>query len=218
MLGIHECGRAARALHFGNHLQGERRLAGRFWSEHLNHTTAWQPADAECDVQSERTGGHSFDIPNGRCIAETHDRAFAELLLDLYECGSQCLLAILFHACAVRVNFRSANYLTSPAHPEAQKRAERSFLREIFRATQCSKNRTTVYRVLRHPPHSPIDAKQRAMSVQFSFAACRYSIRPASAHSPGNPYASPRSRPHAPQTGKPPGARRLPSRPPHKPR
>src|SRR5665213_57708 len=132
MLGIDERGSAAGALHLGDDAQSERGLTGSLRSEHFHHPTARQATDAQCDVQSQRTGGHGFDIPDGWCIAQSHDRALTKLLLDLSECGSECLLAILIHACAVRVNFRSANYLTSLAYRDAQKCRKHSFLRKIF--------------------------------------------------------------------------------------
>ena len=42
--------------------------------------------------------GHRLDVVGRRGIAEAHDRAFAELLLDLAQRGGQCLLAVLVHA------------------------------------------------------------------------------------------------------------------------
>src|SRR5580658_5564821 len=132
MLGVDERRGAAGALHLSDDLQGERGLAGRFRSEHFDHTTARQAADAKRDVQSQRSGGHGLHVPDGRRIAQTHHRSLAKLLLDLSECGVECLLAILFHACGVRVNFRSANYLTSAVRSEPHKHGNRSFLREVF--------------------------------------------------------------------------------------
>ena len=98
VLGIDERRRAAAALHFGDHLQRQRGLARGFRAVDLDHAAARQAADAERDIQSERAGGHRFDVIGRRGIAQPHDRALAELLLDLAECGGERLLAILVHA------------------------------------------------------------------------------------------------------------------------
>ena len=85
------------ALHLRDHLQGQRGLAGRLRTVDLDDAAARQAADAERDVEAQRAGGHGFDVLAGGGIAEAHDRALAELLLDLAERGGERLLAVVFH-------------------------------------------------------------------------------------------------------------------------
>ena len=86
MLGVDEGRQAALALGLGDHVVAERRLARGLGAEHLDHAAAGQPADAEGEVERQRTGRDDVDV-DGRRIAHLHDRALAELLLDLaYRC------------------------------------------------------------------------------------------------------------------------------------
>jgi hypothetical protein len=91
VLGIDERADAADLLHLGRHLQRERGLAGRFRAVDLDHATARQAADAQRDVQAQRAGGHDLDVLDHLACAQAHDRALAELLLDLGQGGLQGL-------------------------------------------------------------------------------------------------------------------------------
>src|SRR5207247_1118161 len=71
----------------------EPRLARRAGAEDLDDAAARQPADAECEVERERAGGDRADR-DLRLVAHAHDRALAEVPLDLPEGDVQCLLAI----------------------------------------------------------------------------------------------------------------------------
>ena len=53
VLGVDEGGHPARALHFGNDLQGERRLARGLRTKDFGHATARQTSYAERDVESQ---------------------------------------------------------------------------------------------------------------------------------------------------------------------
>src|SRR5262249_5025687 len=52
----------------------------------------------ERDVQAERARRDRLDVVARAGVAEPHDRALAELFLDLSERGGERLLAILFHS------------------------------------------------------------------------------------------------------------------------
>jgi hypothetical protein len=57
----------------------------------LDHPAARQAADAEGDVEAERSGRDDLDVVDDLALAEPHDRALAVLLLDLRESGLQGL-------------------------------------------------------------------------------------------------------------------------------
>jgi hypothetical protein len=73
----------------------EGRLPGRLRSEDLHDAPTWQAADAEREVEGERPGRHGArrDLA---VVVHPHDRAFAELALDLTEGDVEGLLAIHF--------------------------------------------------------------------------------------------------------------------------
>jgi len=52
----------------------------------LDDATAGQPTDAERHVEREGAGRNRLDV-HVQVLAHAHDRALAELLLDLAECG-----------------------------------------------------------------------------------------------------------------------------------
>ena len=83
VLGIDERRHAAELLRFGNHLQRQRRLARRLGPEDLDDAAARHAADAERVVDADGAGRNRVDRLNGALLAEAHDRALAELLLDL---------------------------------------------------------------------------------------------------------------------------------------
>ena len=83
VLRVDERRHAAELLRFGDHLQRQRRLAGRFRAEDLDDAAARDAADAERVVDADGAGGDRVDRLNGALLAEPHDRALAELLLDL---------------------------------------------------------------------------------------------------------------------------------------
>src|SRR5262249_32282220 len=57
-------------------------LAARLRAEDLDDPAARQAAPAQGDVQAQRPAGDALDVQD-RALAQLHDRAFAELLLDL---------------------------------------------------------------------------------------------------------------------------------------
>ena len=82
MLGVDEGREAAGFLRLGDDLEGERRLARGFRAEDLDDAAARDAADAEGGIDRERTGRDDGDGHLGP-LAEPHDRALAELALDL---------------------------------------------------------------------------------------------------------------------------------------
>ena len=91
VLGIDEGAGAGLALHLGDDLQRERGLARGFRAVDLDHAAARQAADAQGDVQAQRAGGDHLDVLELLAFAQPHDRALAELLLDLGQGGLQGL-------------------------------------------------------------------------------------------------------------------------------
>ena len=94
VLGVDERGHAAAALGLGDHVQGERRLARGLRAVDLDHAAARHPADAERGVERQRAGGDGGDV-DLLPAAEPHDRALAELLVDLGEGGLDRLAPLL---------------------------------------------------------------------------------------------------------------------------
>jgi hypothetical protein len=82
MLGIHECSHAAGFLRLGDYLQRDRRFAGRFRPEDLNHAAAGKAAHAERGVKRNRAGRNHRNRDN-LSRPQPHDGAFAKLLFDL---------------------------------------------------------------------------------------------------------------------------------------
>src|SRR5262249_1545548 len=84
---------AAAPLSLGHHVVDECRLPGRFGPEDLDDAPARQSADAEGHVEGERPRRDRSDR-DLRPVAHPHDRALAELTLDLAERDIECFLAL----------------------------------------------------------------------------------------------------------------------------
>src|SRR5215217_9326173 len=82
MLGIDVGGNATDLLRLGNDVEGERRLPGRLGTVDLGDPAARQSADPEREVEGDTPGRDGFDLQRVG-IAHLHDRALAELALDL---------------------------------------------------------------------------------------------------------------------------------------
>jgi hypothetical protein len=82
MLGVDEGGHAAPTLGLGDHVEGERRLARGLGSEDLDHAPPWHPPHSEGGVEGEGAGGDGGHV-HLLAAAQPHDRALAELLVDL---------------------------------------------------------------------------------------------------------------------------------------
>jgi hypothetical protein len=70
-------------LHLGDDLERQCRLAGGLRAVDLDHAATRQAADAQRDVKAQRAGGHDLDVLDRLAFAQAHDRALAELLVDL---------------------------------------------------------------------------------------------------------------------------------------
>src|SRR5262249_23495469 len=99
MLCIDERRHAAGFLSFGHDLQGERSFPRGFRPEDLHHSAAREPADAERIVDADRAGGNRLGRGDGVPLAQPHDRALAELLLDLPDGGFERFYAFLTFIC-----------------------------------------------------------------------------------------------------------------------
>ena len=95
VLGVDEGADAAAPLRLGHHVVDERRLARGLGAEDLDDAAARQPADAERQVERERTGRDRAD-GDLWAVAHAHHRPLAELALDLPERDVERFLA--FHA------------------------------------------------------------------------------------------------------------------------
>ena len=81
VLGVDVGADAAVALRLGHDVHGEGRLTGGLRAEHLHHTAPRQAADAEGEVERQRTRRDGLDA-HGGLVAHPHDRTLAELLVD----------------------------------------------------------------------------------------------------------------------------------------
>ncbi len=97
MLGIDKGGRAALLLRLGNDLQRQRGLARGLRPVDLHHSAPWEAANAQCNVEADRTRGDGLDVPGRLGVPHAHDRALAELFFDLAEGLRECFLAIVVH-------------------------------------------------------------------------------------------------------------------------
>ena len=86
MFNVYEHGIAAFALGFGDKRKTQSCLAGGFRAVNFNNSSARKAADAEGEVYCDRTRANRFDIHFCR-VAQPHQRAFAELLIDHAEGG-----------------------------------------------------------------------------------------------------------------------------------
>jgi hypothetical protein len=74
-------------------VQGHGGLTAAFRAVDLHDAATRQAADAEGDVERDRSGGDDLD-GNVRVRAEPHDRALAELPLNLGERGLEGLVPV----------------------------------------------------------------------------------------------------------------------------
>ena len=93
VLGVDEGGDAACALRVGDRVERQRRLTRRLRAVDLDDAAARETADAERDVEGDRAGGDDLD-GCALVAAQAHDRALAELAVDLGERGLEGLLAV----------------------------------------------------------------------------------------------------------------------------
>ena len=93
MLGIYERDLSAALLRLRHDVQRQRRLTGRLRSVDLDDSALRHAADAERCVERQRAGRNRFHV-HLRTVAQTHDRALAEVLFNLGDCRLQCFFLI----------------------------------------------------------------------------------------------------------------------------
>src|SRR5699024_10035187 len=91
---VDERGDAAGRLRVGHRVQGDGGLTGGLGAVDLDDAPARQSADAQRHIQGDRTGGDGRDRLT-RLLAQPHDRALAEVLVDLRQGQFQRLTAIV---------------------------------------------------------------------------------------------------------------------------
>ena len=94
MLGINERSVAAGLLGARDRVQGNRRLTGGFGSVDLDDAAARKATDSEGDVEGEGAGRDHLD-GGTVVVTQSHDRALAELFIDLRERHFERLVAIV---------------------------------------------------------------------------------------------------------------------------
>ena len=94
VLDVDEPGQTAALLRLRDRRQRERGFARAFRAVDFDDAAARQAADAERDVEPERAGRGRLDLGHRVVGAEAHDRALAELPLDLRERAVQRLLLV----------------------------------------------------------------------------------------------------------------------------
>ena len=106
LAGIHRVERILRVdigcdatglLHLRNDLETKRCLAGRLGPVHFDHAPSGQTSDAQGDVEAERPGRHDRQVALHLGLAHFHDRALAELLLDLCQRRGERLTLAIVH-------------------------------------------------------------------------------------------------------------------------
>ena len=85
VLDVDEGRRAAVLLRLGDRVQRERRLTAGFRSVDLDDAAARETADAEGEIEGDRAGRDDVERHAFLELAHLHDRALAELPLDLGE-------------------------------------------------------------------------------------------------------------------------------------
>ena len=86
MLGVHKGHLTAHFLGLGQHVQRQRGLTGGFRAVDLHHAATGQTADAQRQIQRQRTGGDGLYVGHV-AVAIAHDGALAIHLLNLLHGG-----------------------------------------------------------------------------------------------------------------------------------
>src|SRR5947209_11622759 len=96
MLRVDEGADAAAPLRLRDDVVDERRLARGLGAEDLDDAAAGKAPDAEREIERERAGRDRAD-GHRRAIVHLHDRALAELALDLAERDVECFVLVHLH-------------------------------------------------------------------------------------------------------------------------
>jgi hypothetical protein len=147
VLRVDERRDTSEVLGLGDDLECERRLAAGLGAVDLHDTTARDAADAEGSVEREGTGGDRGHRADVGVLAETHERALAELLLHLLLGDVEHLVDLLavhrrpssFSATATRATVphlytNTCSVSTGPRGPKSRterRRSERLVVRTL---------------------------------------------------------------------------------------
>ena len=82
VFGVNECRCPAAFLHFGDHMHGESRFAGRFWSKNFYHSPFGYSPNTQSQVQGDRTRRCTLHVHSAG-VFEFHNRTVAKFLPDL---------------------------------------------------------------------------------------------------------------------------------------
>ena len=94
VLGVDEGGGAAGLLHLGHDVQRQGGFAGAFRPVDLDHPPLGQAADAERDIQTQRSGRVGLHDIAGALLTQLHHRPLAEGPVDLRKRRFQGLLFV----------------------------------------------------------------------------------------------------------------------------
>ncbi len=94
MLRVDECDLTAALLRLRHDVQRQRRLTGGLRPVDLNDASLRDAADAERRIQCQRTGWDGIDLEI-RAVTQTHNRALAEVFLDLPDGGIERLFLVV---------------------------------------------------------------------------------------------------------------------------
>ena len=94
MFSVNERCVTASLLSAGDSMESNGGLTGGFGSVDFDDTTTWQATDAESNIQSKRTGGNHL-YRRTRVVAQAHDRALTELLINLRKRYFERLVAVI---------------------------------------------------------------------------------------------------------------------------
>src|SRR5205809_1169790 len=119
VLGVDEGADAAALLALGDQLEREGGLARGLGPVDLDHAPARDPAYTKGNVEAERDRRQAGDVLRQRLLAELHDGALAELLLDLAEGEVDRPLAVYVDAHVTPSSTRSA-WTPGPRFPETR--------------------------------------------------------------------------------------------------
>src|SRR5689334_14492517 len=96
MLHVDERRHTARLLRFGNYLQRNSSFARRFRSEDFANSAARETAHAQCVVERDGAARYCRNRNDRVLRAETQNRPFAKLFLDLAQSSCQNPATLFF--------------------------------------------------------------------------------------------------------------------------
>jgi len=85
VLGVDERTHPSELLRLREHVVDHRGLAGGLGAEHLDDPPPGHATDPQGQIERQRAGGYRLAAHLGALVAHAHDRALAELALDLRE-------------------------------------------------------------------------------------------------------------------------------------